>query len=464
MSVALPVAQSLSPYVTTLTQGFSAEVLRFFGLHDTPLPLCILERPRDGRAPWLLRVEHRDGPRKGLTLELFDSGSSAPAWMRTGPYALSYRRMPDGREPTQVPELKPFLETVRDRVKRLCSVPTPELEALQSALAGYLPWLGIEDEMLRQVSSGHAGKVATLRLGFRCNQNCSFCWQDRDWPEPDAEHYHRWLDEMAAQGVRSLSISGGEPTIHKEIVPVVEHARRLGMSVSLQTNAIRLRKPDFLKRLTDAGMSGVFVSYHSSDPDISDAMTRAPRTHQPTVEGIEACLAAGLDVRLNCVVERLNFQQIPEHARHIAERFVKPYARPVAEVTYTFPSAYWDPAEWRKAIVPIDELRPYLIEAVQTLIAVGVEVQATGTCGFPPCVLTGVDEAMRFLPPEAVDRLDASGRRFGKVCSECVMQSRCLGVRHEYQTVHGERGLVPFRTAPNIKANAFVSNARIDVG
>lgn len=462
-SVALPIARPMTSFVSELAGTFTAEARRFLGL-DEPGIACSLERPKDARVAWMVKSEWREGPRKGLVVELFDAQSTAPAWARVGPWALSYRRLPDGREPTQAPEFAGYLKGLRERLERaLKAGDTAANEAMRGALDAFLPWLGIDDEMFRQVSSGHAGLVATLRLGFRCNQDCSFCWQDRDWPEPPADYYYRWLDEMADRGVTSLSISGGEPTIHKELVGIIAHAKRRGMNVSIQTNAIRMRKKDYLAKLVEAGLSGVFVSFHAPDAAVSDAMTRAPKTHQPTLDGIEACLAAGLDVRLNCVVERLNHELLPRHAETIVERFIRPFpGNPPKEVTYTFPSAYWDPEEWTKAIVPIDELRPFLITAVRTLLAEGVEVQATGTCGFPPCVLAGVDEALRFLPPQAVSPMDASGRRYGKVCGECVMQSRCLGVRHEYQRVHGERGLVPFREEP--KFVATVASGAFDKG
>jgi sulfatase maturation enzyme AslB (radical SAM superfamily) len=453
-AVSLPIARPMTSFVSELAGTFAAEARRFLGV-DEPGLVVTLERPKDGAIPWMVRADFRDGPQRGLVLELFDAQSTARAWTRAGAWALSYRRLPDGREPTQAPEFAVFLKGMKERLEKL---PAAGHEAMRAALDAFLPWLGIDDEMFRQVSSGHAGLVATLRLGFRCNQDCSFCWQDREWPEPPAEYYFRWLDEMAERGVTSLSISGGEPTIHKELAGVIAHAKARKMNVSIQSNAIRLRKRDYLAKLVEAGLSGVFVSFHAPDAAVSDAMTRAPKTHQPTLDGIEACLAAGLDVRLNCVVERLNYELLPRHAQTIVERFIRPFpANPPKEVTYTFPSAYWDPQEWTKAIVAIDELRPYLINAVRVLLAEGIEVQATGTCGFPPCVLAGVDEALRFLPPASVSPMDASGRRYGAVCGECVMKDRCLGVRHEYQRVHGERGLVPFREEPRFVATVASS-------
>lgn len=374
---------------------------------------------------------------------MFDGARAAPAWIRGARYALAYRRLEDGRDPHEVPGLAERLRALRARFE--AADRDGGWESLTAALMRCLPFVGIEDWMFRQVSQARSGTAAMLRLGFRCNQDCSFCWQGRDWPEPPAEHYLRWVDEMAALDVRNLSISGGEPTIHPALHDVIARARDHRMNVTLQTNAIRLGKAETLRRLVDAGLSQVFVSLHSADADTSDRMTRAPRTFGPTVRGIEACAAAGVKVRLNCVVERANYTRLGDHARFVVERFVRPYPEnPAQEVTYTFPTTYFDQGLWREALVPLDEVRPHLLEAVSELSRAGVAVQALGTCGFPPCVLRGAPEAIWWLDSEGLDEMDLSARAFGEACQRCAERPRCLGVRREYLEVFGDRGLVPF--------------------
>ena len=322
---------------------------------------------------------------------------------------------------------------------------------LSAALEGYMPFLGIKDRMYRQTSGDRSGEVAILRLGFRCNQDCYFCWQDRDWPEPPAEFYKTWMDEFAAKGIIRVSISGGEPTLHPALPELVDHAtHNLRMAVDLQTNAIRMGRPKYLQQLFDAGVRGIFVSYHSADPEVSDHMTRAPKTHQPTVKGIEASLGIGIQVRLNCVVERANHHLLAQHAQQIVDNFVTPFPdNPVRQVTYSFPSAYFDMEDFRKNVVPLDEIKPHLSAAVRILLKANVPVTAVGTCGFPLCMLSDDPEALWWVAPNEVDTMDTSGRSYAEQCDQCTMKSRCLGVRQEYFEAWGERGLVPFTTVPD---------------
>jgi MoaA/NifB/PqqE/SkfB family radical SAM enzyme len=288
---------------------------------------------------------------------------------------------------------------------------------------------GITDSMYRQLSFLPGGGVsATLRLGFRCNQDCGFCWQARSWPEPDSEFYFTWLDELAASGAYNLSITGGEPTLHKDLPGLVERAaKKHGMSVSIQTNAIRLAKKNYLQKLVDAGLNDAFVSFHSADPEISDTMTRAPKTHQFTVKGIETALASGLVISLNCVVEKHNYLDLPNHARMIVERFVEPFPdNPPMKVVYSHPCEYYDERMWSESLVALDELRDSLVEATQILTDAEIAVDVLGSCGFPPCLFKDRPHLLKILNRDLFDTKDVSCRIFLEPCEKCALQKHCL--------------------------------------
>ena len=386
---------------------------------------------------------------RAVELELGPTRPGGRAWFRGAHLSLGYRRGRDGVDPLTLPEVKQRLDRVIERVRaadRLGPDSGP-LADLRASLTGARAWRGIRDSMFRKVTP----REASIRLGFRCNQDCGFCWQGRDWPEPPRELYHTWLDEMAALGKQRVIFTGGEPTIHPALVELVERAHRVhGMEVEIQTNAIRLARPDYLRQLVEAGLDRVFVSFHSHDAETSDRMTRAPRTHLRTVAGVEACLRAGLRVLINCVVERQNYTRLEEHARFVVERFVRAFPEnPALNVQYSHPCMAYEPEVWRQAVVPLDELRPHLLAALGLLATEGVPTEAVGTCGFPPCLLRDAPAAvLGWFDPEEEEDSDVSGRLYGEACGRCAVRNRCLGLRREYLDVHGERGIVPFDTVP----------------
>jgi pyruvate-formate lyase-activating enzyme len=396
-------------------------------------------------------LQKNDDPQ--LFVQLGEAEADQRAWCIHGGYFLSYGSENKDHDPLQDPEQSSLLKHVRTHFERITSKDAVDLDPIIAALEAWRSFDGITDSMYRQLSNHPAlGQVANLRLGFRCNQDCWFCWQGRQWPEPPDHFYETWLDELATTGVKSLSITGGEPTIHRSLPGLIRKAtREHGMFVSVQTNAIRFAKENYMNEMAEAGLEEVFVSFHAADAEISDRMTRAPRTHQITVQGIEACLAKGLKVYLNCVVERENYRDLPDHAQLIADRFVSPFPdNPVRKVTYSHPCSYYDTSLWEHTLVPLDELRPLLLQTARTLQEHQVYVDVVGSCGFPPCLFKDEPTLVQWASPDAFDPSDVSGRRYPEPCQACAFKPHCLGVRKEYLDLYGPRGLTPFDVLPGV--------------
>ncbi|MSP92250.1 MAG: radical SAM protein [Myxococcales bacterium] len=284
--------------------------------------------------------------------------------------------------------------------------------------------------------------AALLRITFRCSQDCDFCWQDRDWRAPDDATVDGWIEAIGAARSRELTLSGGEPTLHPRLGHWIARARQLGLVAGIQTNAIRLARPDVLAALVEAGLQFVSISHHTANAADSDRLTRAPGTFAKTEAGIAACLAAGLHVNLNAVVDRRTLPGLPAHAEALVERFGAPAAPGQLSVSYSQPSEAWDAVVRADQVPPLDAVHAPLLRALQTLAAAGIAARADGPCGFPPCVLRGAPQGgPEPTPALAVHR---EGRAFGAVCGGCLQRAACIGVRRAWLEQHGERGLVPF--------------------
>lgn len=288
-----------------------------------------------------------------------------------------------------------------------------------------------------------------LRLTFRCNQDCGFCWQDRTWPSPPLAVFRQWIEQAAALGRHQVELSGGEPTLYPHLAELIALVRAQGMSVLLQSNGIRLAKADVLQPLIAAGLEAVSISYHSHIANISDKMTRAPNTHKQTEAGIVACLQAGVAVTLNCVVQADNVGELPEQALAIVERF-SPFQKQSAalKVFYSHPNVSFDRALWPEMAVSLDIVRPKLAQALLILQEAQIAAQATGTCGFPLCALS---DAPAFIPTQPMAEVAAAHRQSRQhvlACEKCVLADACIGPRNTYLECFGERGLQPFLTLP----------------
>ena len=452
---------TLSPFISTLADDVVTAARAVLSLKpDVEMTLLGV---RSKTTPTVdLRLSFPNGQALGVALSHPDA--THPVWKKGRFCGFSYRTADSdpGEDPALMNTLSVILKLLRVTENARGETPSSEL---WSQAARHEAYDQVEDYMYRQISHGTVGTTGYLRLGFRCNQDCWFCWQGREWPDAPVEKYREWLEEIAAAGVHELSLTGGEPTLHPELPALIERATKVhGMTVMLQSNAIRLRKPDFAAKMKAAGLGYIFVSLHAADPGISDRMTRAPGTHVGTVAGIVTALQAGIRVIVNCVVEEANFASLADHAQLIVDRFVTPMGdNPVMMVSYSHPAAYFDRERWTDSMRPLDELRPHLLAAATILQKADVQVETMGTCGFPPCVFRGHPDLMRLLADGDADRMDprdTASRTHPLVCDSCVVKDSCLGPRRAYLEKYGDRGLVPFSKRPDGLSYGYTDDLR----
>ncbi len=169
------------------------------------------------------------------------------------------------------------------------------------------------------------GAVTMLRVSLtdRCNFRCTYCMpaEGLKWL-PKNELLS--VDEIVRivrvatehHGVRHVKLTGGEPTLHTDLIDIVRRLTDLPnvTDLSLTTNGFAL--PKLAAPLRDAGLGRVTISLDSLHPERFAAITRTGKLPD-VLAGIEAALAAGFSsVKLNCVVVRgTNDHEVADFAR-----------------------------------------------------------------------------------------------------------------------------------------------------
>ncbi|MFF9818677.1 radical SAM protein [Streptomyces sp. NPDC014006] len=172
---------------------------------------------------------------------------------------------------------------------------------------------------------------ARLYLTFRCNSRCGYCnvWQDPVFDghqEMTADGLRRCLDELAALGVTYLDITGGEPSLHRELTTAVRHARDLGMTVELTTNAIRFapQAAEVVPLVDTLNISLDTLSaerYHR---------IRGTDTLDRTLTLVEKLRADGADnLKLICVVTDQNVGELDDVVAYAQRHEVDVYLAPM---------------------------------------------------------------------------------------------------------------------------------------
>ncbi|MEM7155590.1 MAG: radical SAM protein [Myxococcota bacterium] len=336
------------------------------------------------------------------------------------------------------------MQTLADRVARATTAARWKQAAEVAARLRRIP-VGVRMEFHRQIVAGVEPRVGLVRLGYLCNQDCGMCWQSRDWGGFGAEQVRTWIEDLYAAGARALLISGGEPSLDAKLPEHLRFARGLGFStITLETNAIRCSRGDYAQTLREAGLTDAFVSLHSSDPEVSDAITRAPGTHGRTVAGIQRLLAAGVAVKLNAVMTSAGLERLPELPDLIAREFGH---RGISGLMLSYPTEPYEKQLLQDMLPEPHQLRSALRETVERAVAVGLELDGLdGPCGPALCAF-GADPRVVSLRP-IPGPLPRHFRVKLPSCDDCRVADACFGVRPEEHARYGDAVVEPLGTRP----------------
>lgn len=109
---------------------------------------------------------------------------------------------------------------------------------------------------------------ATVNVTSRCNSHCVYCTYGgiNYHPSSDLDFFEiaKLFKDLANFGVRSLSISGGEPFLRKDLEELIQVATTAGLAVTVITNGTLLT----LKRaqkLAAVGLKNLIISFDTAE-------------------------------------------------------------------------------------------------------------------------------------------------------------------------------------------------------
>jgi 7,8-dihydro-6-hydroxymethylpterin dimethyltransferase len=115
--------------------------------------------------------------------------------------------------------------------------------------------------------------LAILEVTERCNLTCPMCYaysspSERDYSLEEIETRLDQLIAVEGKGI-SLQISGGEPSVRKDLDKIATMVKRKGFGqLEMVSNGIRLaRESDFAEKLVEWGFTSVYLQFDSTRPE-----------------------------------------------------------------------------------------------------------------------------------------------------------------------------------------------------
>jgi MoaA/NifB/PqqE/SkfB family radical SAM enzyme len=144
----------------------------------------------------------------------------------------------------------------------------------------------------------------------RCHLSCEYCYGDyhhrRDGiGQLGREQLCAILDEAAALGTRVVSLTGGEPMLHKSIAEIIERAVNHHITVGMVTSGFQV--PERASELSK--LSWIVISVDGPEP-IND-LNRGEGSFASALKALQACEQHGIARSIKAVLNRRNKDQLP---------------------------------------------------------------------------------------------------------------------------------------------------------
>ena len=159
--------------------------------------------------------------------------------------------------------------------------------------------------------------LSEVAITYRCNLRCNFCYAGcncttnpaGDDREMSGDEVREVLRKIYREGrVPSVSFTGGEPTLRRDLPELVHHAADLGMRVNLITNGT-LVSARLAQVLADAGLDSAQVSLEGVTAETHDRVTSIAGSFASSLAAVEHFDRAGVLVHTNTTINRDNLHE-----------------------------------------------------------------------------------------------------------------------------------------------------------
>ncbi len=124
-----------------------------------------------------------------------------------------------------------------------------------------------------------------------------------------AEAFHL-IEEVAAMHVPLLALTGGDPLLRPDLLPVVSFATHHSVRTSLTLLPTARVDSGIISELKACGLMRVAFWLHGSTPGLNDGCWKMQGLHRRTIEIIGNCHEVQLPVQINTIVSRRNFHDL----------------------------------------------------------------------------------------------------------------------------------------------------------
>jgi cyclic pyranopterin phosphate synthase len=225
------------------------------------------------------------------------------------------------------------------------------------------------------IRDGHDRSVTYLRVSLtdRCNLRCLYCNAGNTFNLLPHEKILRYeeiyglLTLLPAHGISKVRLTGGEPLVRRGVLPFLEQILALDLDIRLTTNGALLAP--HAASLAAMGLKRVNISLDTLRREVFQSITGVD-AFLDVRRAIDACLEAGVQVKINAVAMRgINDVDLPGFLQLASElpvevRYIE--FMPMGGGTAWREELFWPAADILEQAKRLADLEPLRAESQET--------------------------------------------------------------------------------------------------
>jgi MoaA/NifB/PqqE/SkfB family radical SAM enzyme len=146
-----------------------------------------------------------------------------------------------------------------------------------------------------------------IELTSCCNERCVHCYipHENKLHDIEPELFYSVLEQCSELGVLNLTISGGEPLLHKHFLNFLCKVKEYDFSINILSN-LTLLNDDIIAEMKTCHLSSVQTSLYSMNPEVHDAITKMPGSFFKTRDAVLRLIENDIPIRIACPTMKQN--------------------------------------------------------------------------------------------------------------------------------------------------------------
>jgi radical SAM protein with 4Fe4S-binding SPASM domain len=169
-----------------------------------------------------------------------------------------------------------------------------------------------------------------IELTSKCNERCVHCYipHENKISNIDPDLFYNVLEQCKNMRLLHLTLSGGEPMLHKNFSDFLRKCKEYDFSVNVLSN-LTLLDNDIIKEMKANPLLGVQVSLYSMNPDIHDEITQMKGSFEKTKSAILKLIENDIPLQISCPIMKQNkncyddvLKWADKHKIHVGDDYV----------------------------------------------------------------------------------------------------------------------------------------------